>query len=139
MYPFIYVKIFSLEKIFSDVQFLDYWKVHLSNSLILGVIWSLIPHVEQHPPISLQNEISSPICHEKLFLEKGLLYFTRNAMPLHHWKIMRGYMSPKYLWVSGLKLTNMLDLTKMRAVWQKNCLLSVSVVLWNSFGHSTKT
>ena len=49
--------------------------MHSWNSLVLGVIWSLIPHVEQ-PSNKFAKKYLFPICHEKL-LEKGpsILYW----------------------------------------------------------------
>ena len=45
----------------------DSWKLYLWNSPTLGMVWSLISHVDQPP---LPNKLSS-ICHKKLS-EKGL-------------------------------------------------------------------
>ena len=116
-----YVKIFLLVKIFSNLQFLEYYIVHLYNSLVLGMIWSLIPHVEYRPPISFPKNAYSLICHLKSFFHrKGSPYTLGETlyMPLLYWKIMWGYMFPQYLQVSGLKLISVLDLTKMRTIWQ---------------------
>ena len=47
------------------IQFLDYWKMHLWNSPTLGMIWSLIPHVEQPIKKKKKEKKLSPIFHEK--------------------------------------------------------------------------
>ena len=64
--------------------------MYLSNSPALGMIRSLLPHVEQ--PL---NKLS-PICHEKL-LEKVPPYFMGGHHVLLLWKIMWEYMLPKHL------------------------------------------
>ena len=64
---------------------------------LLGMAWSLTPYVEQPP-----NKLS-PICHEKL-LEKNYLHtLWRDTTPLLHWKIVWGYVLPKYLQESQTK------------------------------------
>ena len=64
----------------------DYWKMYLWNSPTIGMIWSLILHVEHPPSPILPNKLSPIICHKKL-LEKGpsIFYGERYALaPLEH-------------------------------------------------------
>ena len=53
-----------------DLQFLDYWKMHLRDSPALTMSQSLTVHVEQSPKKFTQN-----ICHEKL---PSILYGTKH-------------------------------------------------------------
>ena len=80
--------------------------MHSRDSLSLGMMGSLIPHVKQ-PPINLTKKVCFLVCHKKLCLEKGfpILY------PLKHYAFAQlknhvGYWLPQYLRGSGLKLVN---------------------------------
>ena len=79
------------------------------------MIWSLIPNVEEQPPISLS--IKSLFTHPSW--KWSLWSVGGDTMPLLYRKIMRGYMFPKHLRVSWIKFIKLLDLTKMRTAWQK--------------------
>ena len=54
VYPFVIGKNFKIY-----VQFSCYWKMHLWNCHTLGMIWSLIPQVEQTPKICPPSVIKS--------------------------------------------------------------------------------
>ena len=65
------------KNIFACSDYLDYWKVNLWNSLIFGMILSLIHHVEQQPPISLPKKVCSPIWNEKHVL--SFIFFSKSS------------------------------------------------------------
>ena len=112
-----FLTIFSLIKIFSD--YLDSWKTNLWNSLILDMIWSLIHHVEQQPPISLPRKfVHSPVM-KSFFLEKGLLHF-RGALCPCSTENSCGVTCFLNVcnWLDYQLINNILDLTKMRTVWR---------------------
>ena len=54
---------------------------------------------------------------EVFFQKKVPLYFRGDTMTLLHLNVMLGYMFLQYLQVSGLKVINILDFTKMRTLW----------------------
>ena len=67
------------------IQFLNYWKMHLWNFPTLGMIWSLIPHVEQPPKICPPSAMKSiykkvPPCFEQL---KGKILASITPERLH--------------------------------------------------------
>ena len=95
------------------IQFLDYWKMHLWDSLILGMIWSLIPHVEHAPKICPQSAM------ESFYKKVPPCFFGGDIMLLLHWKIMWGIYSLnicKEVRTKTLR-TNTLNLAK-RIVWE---------------------
>ena len=69
----------------------------LWNSPALGMIWSLIPYVEQTPN-KFAPKSFFPIYYENIFKKKTAPYFMGgDIMPLLHWKVMWGYVIPLYL------------------------------------------
>ena len=77
-------------------------KCNFEPSLLLGMIWSLVPCVELPHKFSIKS--FSPICHGKLFWKKGYpLLYEEDTMPLPYWKMM---------WGSVLTLVNILELAK---------------------------
>lgn len=98
-------------KIFSDAFFERPYSWHdLVNNL---------PSRTATPPICFRKNVCSTIFHENLFQKKAPLYFRGDTMPLFYWKIMQGCMFPQYSRVNELNFLNILDLTKMRTLWQK--------------------
>ena len=105
-----------------DSRFLNDWKMHLWNSPSLGMIWLLIPYVEQlslplHKlsplkKLKKKKKIMSPICHVKLSEKGPSMPYRRDTMPLVHWEIIWGYALPTYFGESGLKLVNGLNCQK---------------------------
>ena len=84
-----------------DSRFLNDWKMHLWNSPSLGMIWLLIPYVEQlslplhklSPLKKLKKKKKmSPICHVKLSEKGPSMPYRRDTMPLVHWEIIGGGM-----------------------------------------------
>ena len=101
----------------SDLQCLEYWKMHLWNSLCFGMIWSLIHHMSNSPPQICPKSFFLRLLR-KAFIKKGLpiLMGTRSYAhaPLEDHV---GYVLPQFLRGSGLKPVNILGLAKMRIVW----------------------
>ena len=104
---------------------------HLWNSSILGMIWSLIPHVEQQPPHKFAQKVCFPICCEKHFFRKVFPH-TVDTMPLLLSKVMWGYVLPNLIWQKWRLYDRICQLVE---TYCKN----LNVLISNPSGHSIET
>ena len=108
----------------SDLQCSKYWKIHLWNhpppSLPLDLIIDLLPSRTTRP-INVAKKLCPPSAMKSFFRRK--YHYTEGAtMPMLGKKFVRGYVFLYYLRGSGLKLINILELAKMRIVWQNRAV-----------------
>ena len=114
------------------------------HDLIINVPYKTAPH-------KIAPKTCPPICHEKIFLEKGSpILYGGDTMTLLHWKIMCGDVLPQYLRGSGFKLVKISNWAKLKLIWQNRLvghyirigMLSVKTLLvlhqdlafsWSSF------
>ena len=84
-----------------------------------GMIWSLVPHLEQSYINSPRNSVILSSMKSSFFQKVSPILYRGDTMPLHHCKIVCGYVLHQYLWGSGLEHFDTLELEKLGMEWQE--------------------